>query len=130
LSPIKAESLTHYEVASDGTHCRLCFLDTDGVEQSVELPVACLQQLMLTIPKITCEALRGLYNDGALELVHVVESWQVRAGTSRRVILTLTTPDGFSISFSISSAELGELADAAVEYEVEAFPGGLRFPRH
>jgi hypothetical protein len=130
LSSIKAESLTYYEVAADGTHCRLCFVDRDGAEQAVEFPVACLQQLMLTIPKIACEALRGLYNDASLELVHIVDSWQVRSAPGRRVLLTLTTPDGFSISFSISSRELGELAEAAVEYEVEAFPEGLRFPRH
>ena len=128
MSSIKAEWLTHYEVASDGSHCRLCFVDPDGLEQSVEFPLACLQQLMLTIPKIACEALRGRHSDGSL--VHIVESWQVRSAIDRRVLLTLTTPDGFSVSFSISSNELGDLAEAAVEYEVEAFPEGLRFPRH
>jgi hypothetical protein len=46
------------------------------------------------------------------------------------VMFTFTTPDDFSISFSISRAELGELADAAAEYELEAFPDGLTFPQH
>ena len=114
MSSIKAESLTHYEVASDGTHCRLCFVDADGIKQSVEFPIACLQQLMLTIPKITCEALRGLYNDSSLELVHVVDSWQVRSATGQRVILTFTTPDRFSISFSITTSGLTDAAHVAI----------------
>jgi hypothetical protein len=85
---------------------------------------------MLTIPKITCEALRGLYNDSSLELVHVVDSWQVRSATGQRVILTFTTPDRFSISFSISNGVFGELAEAAIEHQVEALPEGLGFPQH
>ncbi len=126
LHSIKALSVTECQVAADGSNCRLCFVDSFGIERSVELPVGCLEQL-LARARTTPAADDGPH---APKDVHVVASWRVQSASGRRVVFTFTTPDGLSFSFSISSAELGDLADAAVEYEVEAFPEGLRFPRH
>ena len=130
LSAVRVKVLTQYEIAADGTSCRLCFVDGDGAQRALEVPLSCLQQLLLTMPTMTCEALRNLHRNDSLELVHVVESWSVRSATNQRVIFSFTTPDGYSVSFNIASADLGELAEAAIEYEVEAYPEGLAFPRH
>lgn len=68
--PIKAQLLTTYEVASGGTSCRINFVDTEGAAKAVELPVWCLQQLTLTIPKIMFEASKALYGNISLRLNH------------------------------------------------------------
>ena len=129
LVSIRTESLTGCDVAADGSACRLRFLDAEGVEHSLELPKGCLQQLIQAIAMNTREAPRNLHRDRAVELVHVVRCWRVRSTTNQRVIFSFTTPDGCSLSFDIASADLGDLAEPAVEYEVEAYPEGLRFPR-
>lgn len=124
--PIKALSLTDYQVAPDGRNCRLCFVDSLGVERALELPLDGLEELLA---KAGTTAAAG---DGSRspDDVHVVRSWRVQPASGRRVVFTFTTPEGAAFSFSISGADLGDLAEAAVEYEVEAFPEGLRFPRH
>ena len=130
VTSIKAKLLTEYALAADGTHCRICFIDGEGSEQSVEFPVAGLRQLFFDIPRIPYEPTSDLHQEAPLGPVHVVKSWKVHSTPRQEAIFTFTTPDNCTISFSITRQELGDLADAAAEYELEAFPDGLSFPQH
>ncbi len=80
------------------------------------------------MPKIMLQVLRTRYGDSSLRLVHAVESWKVeRASDGRNCILTFTTPDCFTISFNVNDQDLNLLSEAVGDYELDAFPDGLRF---
>ena len=127
MDPIAMYSLTTYEVASDGSAVRLHFVDPEGIARSLQVPFAGLQQLTLTMPKIMEEALRASYRDPTLRLVHAVTSWVIeRASDGRNWLLSFSTPDHFSISFALTDGDLNGLSSLLNDYELEAFPYGLR----
>jgi len=127
MDPIAVDALTTYEVADDGSGVRLHFADPEGRARTLVVPIASLQQLTLSMPKIMQEALCASYRDPTLRLVHAVASWVIeRASDGRNWLLTFTTPDHFSISFAITDNDLNQLSTSLNDYELEAFPGGLR----
>jgi hypothetical protein len=127
--PIKAQLLTTCEVASGGTSCRINFVDQQGAAKTVEFPIWCLQQLTRTMPRIMSEAFATRYGDVPFAPSHDVSSWHVARSLDRggSVGLTFTTPDGYVMTFQVPEAELIAVAEAIVEYELEAFPEGLGF---
>src|SRR4029077_6778665 len=125
---VEIQELTTYEVAPDGSSICMNFVDMDGKKASIIVPMKNLQQLAFTIPKMVSDALRAAYGNPALRLVHKVELWKVERGDDgKSVILTFATPDHFQMSFAVAGKELASMAESVVEYEVEAFPGGLQF---
>jgi hypothetical protein len=58
--------LTDYEVAADGTTCRLNFVDAEGERGTLEFPLSCLQSLALSMPDIVITALRAAHNNPQL----------------------------------------------------------------
>lgn len=70
------------------------------------------------------------HNDASPTLMHVVKSWKICSAPQGRVIFTFITQEGCSITCEITSTQLEELAEATIEYELEAFPEGLNLPRH
>jgi len=120
-------ALTTYEIANDGAGARLNFIDANGREQSVYVPIEYLKQLALSMPKIMSEALRAQFQDPTLRLVHTVENWRVERSSDGKAILTFTTPDHFAISFGIKDEDLDRLSDLLGDYELEAYPQGLHF---
>jgi hypothetical protein len=75
------------------------------------------------------EAFGARYCDVPLGPSHDVSSWEVARSPHKgsSVALTFTTPDGYVMTFQIPEAELIAVAEAIVEYELEAFPEGLGF---
>lgn len=125
---VEMQELTTYEVAPDGSSIRMNFIDVDGRKASIIVPMQNLKQLAFTIPKMVSDALRAAYGNPALRLVHKVDLWKVERGDDgRSVILTFATPDHFQMSFAVEERELASMAESVVEYEIEAFPGGLQF---
>ena len=127
--PIKAQLLTTCEVGSGGTCCRINFVDQQGAAKTVEFPIWCLQQLTRTIPRIISEAFATRYGDVRLAPSRDVSSWEVARSpdTGGSAVLTFTTLAGYVMTFQVPEAELISVAEAIVEYELEAFPEGLGF---
>jgi hypothetical protein len=129
VEPIKAQLLTTCEVSSGGTCCRINFVDREGAAKTVEFPIWCLQQLTQTMRRIMSDAFASRYGNVPIERCHDVSSWEVARSPDRggSVALTFTTPDGHVMTFQVPEAELIAVAEAVVEYELEAFPEGLGF---
>jgi hypothetical protein len=127
MDSITVDSLTTYEVADDGSGVSLHFVDPEGRAQALLLPLASLRQLTLSLPKIMQEALCASYRDATLRLVHAVASWVIeRASDGKNWLVTFTTADHFSISFAVTDSDLDQLSASLNDYELEAFPNGLR----
>jgi hypothetical protein len=105
---IDAESLTTFEVTSDGARVRFNGRDADGAPVSMSLPANCMQEMMMTLPRIAQEALRRLHGDQSLSVVYPAGEWALRKGkgSGQPVIVTLATTDGFEVSFGFDTWQL------------------------
>lgn len=111
---IQTKALLDCGVAADGSLVRLGLLDAEGVPTHLTLPADCLAQLLMTLPRLASEALRRRHRDASLRLVYPLGTWRVEAtpdGVQR--ILTLSTDDGFAVSFVVPQGWIGEMAEAA-----------------
>ncbi len=103
--------LTLFESAQDGTSVRLGMKDAAGRPLSLRMPLECLNQLMMTLPGIVRQAMQRRYRDPSLRIVYPVTQFQVElADDGETRILTLETPDGFSVSFGLTEAQCREIA--------------------
>jgi hypothetical protein len=116
VSTKKAATLTTFAVSPDGLSVQLNFKDIEGASASLEIATACLNNLMMALPKMLRLAFANQYRDPSLRLVHPLANYRVeQMGDSTMLILTLQTPDGFEVSFSISREEMGMLSEVAAE---------------
>lgn len=115
-SELVGEALTTWSVSQDGSRVRLGFADDDGHSCRIDLPMEAMSALLLTLPRILQCALdaRG---DGSDRIVHPLGGWRLeRAAEHGRLILTLKTPDGFSVAFALAPDELAAMAEAGQEH--------------
>jgi hypothetical protein len=97
------EELIAYEVAGDGNWFRMSFKCANGNPGSLSLPTECLCALIMTLPRMMTQALSARYSDDSLRLIHPAEVVRIeRSPDPNTFILTLATPDGFAVSFSLS----------------------------
>jgi hypothetical protein len=111
LAEIEGRQLTTYSVASDGKRFSLNFTDSEGRPAAVTLPTECLNELLMTLPRMISEALRARYRDSSLRLVFPAEQWQLAHGEDSRLILTIGTSGGFEASFAFEPDQLRSIAD-------------------
>lgn len=96
---IVSNRLTTCHVAEDGA-VRLEFLDDAGRPVSVEFPFAQAQSIAMTLPHLLSRALRRLTGNKQVRFVFRLGQWSLEAGGSC-AILTLSTEDGFEVSFGL-----------------------------
>jgi hypothetical protein len=117
---INAAALTTFEVALDGSSVKLNVLDEAGLPASLILPAACVNQLLMTIPRMVETALRNAHGDDSLRFVHPLESFALElagpeaAGGESRLILTIETSGGFKASFGASEQVMMRLGHSIV----------------
>jgi len=64
------------------------------------------------------QALKARYHDDTLKLVYPMGGWTLQAAAgSSSMILTLTTPDGFRVSFALSPEDADGLATSLGDAE-------------
>jgi len=117
-----AAGLTATHVSTDGEAVRLGFVDRTGQAGTLVLPAECLSALIMTLPALAAAALRARYGDPTLKIVYPLAKFRLDATEDAAVsILTLATPDGFEVSFSLQS-ETASALHAATDLDVEAPP--------
>jgi len=120
---IDGAELSNYEIAEDGSQVKIGLRDRSGRPAVLILPPECLSSLIMTLPAIMQKVLRRQTHDNSAKLVYPLARWNVeRARGDPRFILSLSTPDGFVVSFSASQHELEMIGDA-----VAAADGTLLF---
>ena len=91
--------------------------DADGPLRAV--PTECLNELLMTLPRLVSQALRARYNDSSLRLVFPAEQWRLEKSDDTRVILTIGTGGGFEASFAFEPDHLRGIADSVADDAVE-----------
>jgi hypothetical protein len=112
--PIDGKRLTSLDVAPDCSFFRLNLIDAEGKAVSVALPTGCLNELLITLPRIITRAMHAKYGDNSMRLVYALDEWQLETATGdERLILTLRTTDGFDVAFALSHRDIEAMSRAA-----------------
>jgi hypothetical protein len=125
---IEVASLTTCEVEPEGHYIRLNFKDTLGRPATLRLTSARVIQLAMTLPHLLSAALRAQYGDRSLRAVFPLGNWRLEAAVgSKDLILTMATPDGFEVAFSLGAPAIAGIMSAFEEHRpmAEQGPTGL-----
>ncbi|MFG1377956.1 hypothetical protein [Xanthobacter autotrophicus] len=110
---IMGEDLLAFDVAVDGSRIRMSFSRPDGTATALNLPSDCLKAMVMTLPKMMTEVLRARHRDDSLRLVYPAHMVRIeQASDPQTLILTLSTPDGFEVSFALAGPQLKSLVAA------------------
>jgi hypothetical protein len=111
---LNAASLITCQIAADGNSVRLVFEAADGQTASLILPIHCIQQLLMTLPHAASKAIRARHGDDTLRLVFPLGDWKLeQAAGASELILTLNTPDGFEVAFSMDHTAIAQMSRTA-----------------
>ncbi|WP_316236629.1 hypothetical protein [Bradyrhizobium sp. SZCCHNR1015] len=110
---LRAKALTVCEVVDDGETISLGFEDAAGNAAALSLSVSQAGALVMTLPGLLELALRTRYGDQSLRYAYPLASWTIEQSTdSTKRIITLATPDGFSVRFAIPDDQQNVLGEA------------------
>jgi hypothetical protein len=110
---IAGEAVLSIDLADDGSRFGISFV-SDGRRCSLNLPIDCLNGLIMTLPSVMKRALQLRHRDDALRLVYPASAVQIeRSSDPKLVIATFATPDGFEVSFSLTREQIKAFRDAA-----------------
>ena len=109
------EELIAYEVDGDGSRFRITYNCANRKPGSLSLPTECLHALVMTLPRMMTQALSSRYADDSLRLVYPAEAVHIeKSPDPNTFIMTLVTPDGFAVSFSLSKQQLRALSESGM----------------
>jgi hypothetical protein len=100
---IDATELDGVRLSSDGSRLILLLRDTAGQKVSLSLPVTCLNTVLTAMPR-----------SAAMGARHSLDAWTMApAENGRDMILTLRTPEGLAVSFTIKPWQVQGMATVA-----------------
>jgi hypothetical protein len=88
--------------------------DALGQPATLRLTSACVQQLVMTLPHLLSKALKAQHHgDGSIRAVFPLSEWRLEAAAgSKDFILSMMTPDGFEVAFSLSEPTIPQITSA------------------
>src|SRR5882757_3039591 len=98
---IISSGLTTCDATEDGQIIRLGFLDEAGEPVSVAFPFRQAASVMMTLPRLLSKALRQQTRNDTSRYVFSLGRWSIESSDQPCLIMTLTTDDGFEVSFGI-----------------------------
>ena len=111
---VEIRAITRYETSVDGNFVKLIGHGADADIVHLNFVTGCLSGLLVTLPTLLASAERCRRNDPTVRLVFGLSRFQVELGSDRQTrILTLVTNDGFSVSFGLTEAQFGGIAEAS-----------------
>jgi hypothetical protein len=106
---IPSDRLTTCGVVDKGRAIRLGFVDPAGKAVAVEFPLDQTLSLMMTLPHLIGRAITFQTNDPTARCVFSLKNWALEKVDEDGLIVTLSTNDGFAVSFSVPRSTCGEL---------------------
>jgi hypothetical protein len=101
---IDVADLNGVRLSADGSRLILLLCDTAGQKVSLSLPTNCLNTVLTAAPRPPEAA-----------TVHAVDTWNIAAAENGQdMILTLYTPEGLAISFTIKPWQVQGMATVAM----------------
>jgi hypothetical protein len=100
---IDATELLDVRMSSDGKHLQLRLLDQTGQAVTFSLPACWLNTMLNAVP-----------TSAGTATVHPLDSWSMdRSGNGDDLILTLRTPEGQAVSFTMKPWQVEGMATIA-----------------
>jgi hypothetical protein len=100
---VDADQLTEVRLSTDGARLNMDLLDSNGQKVSLSLPTRCLNAMLSMIPR---HAKPGS--------VHKLDSWNMGvAENGQDLLLTLRTPEGVAMSFTLKPWQVEGMATIA-----------------
>lgn len=98
---IDARSLTKCSVMKGGDMISLGLVDDNGEPVELKMSAANACAMAMTLPRLLKDSIKEKYRDDSLRYVFPLDEWQVEAASDgSQIIVTLTTGNGFEVSFS------------------------------
>lgn len=111
---VEIRAITRYETSVDGNFVKLTAHGADAGIVHLNFVTGCLSGLLVTLPTLLASAERCRRNDPTVRLIFGLSRFQVELGSDRQTrILTLATNDGYSVSFGLTGAQCGGIAEAS-----------------
>jgi hypothetical protein len=107
---VEVKRLVNFETAIDGTAVKLIVRDVANRTFSIILTLETLSALLMTLPTMALSAVKRAHNDPSMRITYPLREFEIEFGPDNIRILTIGTPDGFTVSFSLTeelSQELG-----------------------
>ena len=95
-----------------------------GGRIALRVPSFCVEQLLMTLPHLLSKALQARYGDRSLRAVFPLGEWRLEAASgSKYLILTMMTPDGFEVAFSLGAPAIARIVSALEEHRSKVEQG-------
>ncbi len=126
--------LTTCSVRDDGKVIEIGFVDASGNPVTLRLPFDCAQSVAMTLPGLLTRAVQLIAGNDQARYVFPLGHWSVaKADDAKSVIMTMSTEDGFSVSFGIPFEACNGLG-WALQHEIDeplddALPAPPRYAR-
>jgi hypothetical protein len=99
---IKLKELTTCGLQSGGEALELNFVDANGAEICLQVPFDHAQAMAMTLPRLLNVALKQVTGNPQARYVFPLGRWSVEAASDDDcLITTLSTEDGFEVSFGL-----------------------------
>jgi hypothetical protein len=99
-------------VAASGDTLQADFTGASGNPVSVLLPFDQAKELTTFLPKLLTDALRLRTQNDEARFVFALDKWKIEITSDSRLTVTMTSPDGFEVSFGMAHQECLALARA------------------
>jgi hypothetical protein len=120
---IRGERLTTFDIEPDGSRFCVNVADKSGTARGLSLPAECLTQLIMSLPAMAARLLKVRYRDDSMRIVYPLSELRLEATHTEEVtILTMSTADGFAVSFGLSKYDLKQLESTAREAQTRLRP--------
>ena len=112
---IEVKELVNVETAIDGAAVKLIVRDVANRTFSIILTIETLSGLLMTLPAMALSAVKRAHNDSSMRITYPLREFEIELGPDNLRILTIGTPDGFTVSFSLTEELSQELGRAHLE---------------
>jgi hypothetical protein len=121
---IVVHRLINFETATDGTAVKLIVRDVANRKIGIILTIETSSALRMTLPALALSAVKRARNDPSMRITYPLREFEIELGSDNLRILTIGTPDGFTVCFSLTKELSQELGKANLE------GGGCRAKTH
>ena len=112
---IEVQKLINFETATDGAAVKLIIRDVANRNVGIILTIEKLSALLMTLPAMASSAVKRAHNDPSMRITYPLRAFEIEPGPDNPRILTIGTPDGFTVSFSLTEELSQELGKAHLE---------------
>jgi len=117
---IDVRRLISFEASEDGFCVRIRVEDSVGRQAVLFFPIECITSLMMTLPGMAATAIQRRQKNPKARITYPLAHFEIELTSDPSTrILTLKTPDGFMVSFSLSENQWRRIGASILQVPAE-----------